>query len=441
MRDPAGKLEFHDKTVIRVLHRRSAADDWLHSQLAREWCSRGDMVAFELIDDLTIHAPRLPFVSQPSEWCDAQLFDAAKLTLALQEEAVASGFDMKDASAWNVIFDGCRPVFCDLLSFEKLTLKQWWAAGQFSRHFLLPLLLSRRRGFCGYESFLCWRDGVPEVSARAMLGPSRFLTRYWPLMARGSGIPEDATSRDQQPPAPAGAVLAFRKSLNGSLRWMLSGVDPASAPRRRTVWRDYVERRPHYTDADLQAKRQTIEQWLRSTMPSWVLDLGCNSGEFSRIALDTGASVVAVDLDHGAIERLYRAELPRLYPLLVRLDDLQGGRGWAGREHPGLSQRLHQHTDLVMILALIHHLAIGAAVPLSAIAGFAASCSRRWCVVEVLAPDDPQVRSLCDQRRRSTEDFSIDHQLQAFGSVGFTVRARVRLPSGYRELVLLEKSE
>jgi len=440
MRDPAAKLELRKDTVVRALRARPAPDHWLFSSVAQAWCKRGDLVPFEFIDETTLSAKRLPFVSQPTEWCDAQFFDAAKLTLSLQDEAVAAGFDMKDASAWNVLFDGCRPVFCDLLSFERLVLRPWWAAGQFSRHFVLPLLLSRRRGLLAHQSFLCWRDGVPEASARAMLGAGRFLTRYWPLMASGAS---EATVEPKSPREDAygeDARKNFRKSLNGSLRWMLSGVDPARAASRQTVWRDYVENRDHYSSADLQAKRETVARWLSVTSPSWVLDLGCNSGEFSRLALSQGASVIAADQDHGAIERLYAEALPGLYPLLAQLDDLQGGRGWAGREHAGLAQRLHQQTDLVLMLALIHHLAVGASVPLEEVARFASACSRRWCVVEVLADSDPQIQSLCRQRQRMIEDFGLEQQVRAFECAGFIVRERVALPSGHRALLLLEKS-
>lgn len=443
MRDPAARLEFQERTVVRRLHEPPADDHWLVSGLAREWCRRGDVVPFEFIGASTISAVRFPFVSLPTEWCDAQLFDAAKLTLSLQEEAVAARFDMKDASAWNVLFDGCRPVFCDLLSFESLALKPWWAAGQFSRHFVLPLLMSRERGLLGHQSFLCWRDGVPEGTARSMLGAGRFLTRYWPLMAQARGQETRASTRDASaPPAPAASMEAtqrFRSSLHGTLRWMLAGVDPARTPHRRSPWRDYVENRAHYTDADLQAKREVVARWLRATAPEWVLDLGCNSGEFSRMALEQGAAVIAADADPGAIERLYAAALPRLHPLLVNLDDLQGGRGWGGTEHPGLLQRLRQQSDLVLMLALVHHLAIAASVPLEEVARFAAVCSRRWCVVEVLDVTDSQVQSLCLQRRRAVEDFALEEQVQAFEGAGFAVRERARLPSGHRELLLLEK--
>lgn len=79
---------------------------------------------------------KLPFISYPSEWCFSQLKDAALLTLELQLLAVNHGFTLKDATAYNVQFVNGKPVFIDLLSFEKLReCRPWDAYGQFCSHF------------------------------------------------------------------------------------------------------------------------------------------------------------------------------------------------------------------------------------------------------------------------------------------------------------------
>ena len=158
MRDPEAGIRFESDIVVRDLYEPLPVDHFLHHELARRWVSSGKLIPFELRGTTQVVGRRLPFVSQPSEWTSAQLYMAARLTLDLQCAAVDHGFDLKDASAWNVIFDGTRPVFCDLLSFTSLAYRQWWAFGQFSRHFLLPLLASHRVGFRAGESFLVWRD-------------------------------------------------------------------------------------------------------------------------------------------------------------------------------------------------------------------------------------------------------------------------------------------
>ncbi len=440
MRDPDAAIEFAPDHVLRHTREPLPADHFLRSALAARWVGEGRLVPFELRDDRTVVAERLPFVTYPYEWSDAQLFEAARLTLQLQQEAVAAGFDLKDASAWNIVFSGARPMFCDLMSFEPLKSSRWWAAGQFARHFIVPLLLARRRGLPSGATFNAWRDGVPPEVARELLGPSRFLTRYWPLVAAGGSEPAvaaDAAKGGDEPST--GRIAAFRNRLHASLEWMLQGVRPR--PRAGAGWQTYEADRDHYTASSLDAKRELVGQWMRRVAPTWVADLGCNTGEFSRLALATGARVVAIDADHDSIQRLFLAtpDDTRLHAMVAPLDDLTGGRGWEGEEYPGLAQRAGGRFDLVLMLALIHHLAIAAAVLLPQVAALAARWTKRWLIVEFLGEEDPQLRLLCGQRRRQAADFGMERQRAAFEGAGFVVRAESRLPGASRALTLLEK--
>ncbi len=402
MRDPQASLTLGVDHVQRHLKDALPSNHFLYSELARSWVDRGDLVSFEILSPTDVSAQRLKFVTHPFEWCDSQLYSAARLTLRLEQEAVAAGFDLKDAAAWNVIFDGTRPVFCDLMSFQPLQDRKWWAAGQFVRHFILPLLLSHRRGLRAHHAFTMWRDGVPENVAREMLGASRFLSRYWPLMV--SSPTRDAHNDKSQSSVhdPDGeAIRRFRDSLLKGLDWMLEGVSPCPFRRgKATYWQDYAESRSHYEANTVALKRQQVAQWLTQLKPTWVLDLGCNAGEFSRIATSLGAQVIAVDADHGAMERVWASGDSCIHPVVAHLDDLSGGRGWEGQEHAGLANRLKQSADVTLMLALIHHLAVGASIPLQEIAKFAARCTRCWLILELISSDDVQLRSLCEQRMR-----------------------------------------
>ena len=160
------------------------------------------------------------------------------------------------------------------------------------------------------------------------------------------------------------------------------------------------------------------------------------------MAAEQGAHVVALDADHESIQHLYRTSTPHwhLYPVVAQLDDIGAGRGWAGVEHPGLAQRLHDRFDVVMMLALIHHLAIGASIPLSAVAAFAWACTRDWTIAELIDEADPQLVSLCAQRQRTSSEFSASRQRAAFVDAGFRVEAEVDLFPAKRTLVLLRKN-
>jgi hypothetical protein len=96
--------------------------------------------------------------------------------------------------------------------------------------------------------------------------------------------------------------------------------------------------------------------------------------------------------------------------------------------------------DLVMMLALVHHLAVGASIPLSEIARFVHQCSRGWALVELIDSDDPQMRLLCGQRRRDAAEFGLPAQREAFLRAGFAIDAEVALPGSSRSLALMRKS-
>lgn len=435
MRDPQARAVLQPGAVFRHLREDLPADHPLHSSHAQRWIEQGWLIPFEWDGPRRLTSPRVPFVSAPDEWCDLQFADAANLTLSLLESANEASCDLKDASAWNVVFDGCKPVFCDLTSIEPLTTHHWWAAGQFARHFILPLWLSAETDTPAGNIFRMCREGASPEFARGLLGWRRFLSRCWPLLVEQSNnaaAPETASAASPK-------TLTHRKHLVTSLRWMLESVTPQDT--MRTQWSRYTTEREHYSDAALARKKQLVDQWISHLHPACSLDLGCNTGEFTRIAVAHGSKVIAIDSDHGSVQTLYRdhPNSTLVHPVRAPLDDVRGGSGWAGREHAGLPERLCGQADLVMMLALIHHLTVGYAIPLEEIAKFAAGCTRRWLIIELIDPADPKLITLCAQRRRHPGEFTLARQRTALDEAGFVVRQEEALSPGHRILALLEK--
>lgn len=438
MRDPAGTISFTGDRVARALVEPALHHHFLRSKLASEWVERGDLVDFELVGDFSVYSRKISFVTHPTEWTPDQVYQAALLTLKLQREANASGWDLKDASAWNIVFDGLRPVFVDLLSFEPLEAKRWWAAGQFVRHFLLPLLLDKYGYLQPSQCFRLWRDGVPADFARRCLGWRRFGSRYWPLMTRSNGKlehPREVVSNDQE------QILDFRFGLDTTMAWMLSGLVPQPALQKDTVWGVYEDSREHYSAELLSYKRDVISTWLKKIRPAWVLDVGCNAGEFSEIAVSVGARVVCWDSDQQALTKLCRKqrENHRFFPLLSPIDNVSGGLGWMGEEFPSFSSRLKKQFDVVMLLAIIHHLAIANGVPLKKIFDLARYSSRSMVVAELLSENDVRVLQLCRQHKRTPSDFALLNQYRAAEECGLKRIESMRLRAdSTRELALFE---
>lgn len=437
MRDPSGRVDLSGDRVTRVLYDGLPAGHFLESPIAKDLLKSAALVPYEIsADRRTIYASKVPFVTYPYEWCNEQLRDAADLTLTISEAVLDAGFELKDASAWNIIFDGVRPIFCDHLSFEQIRGRQWWAFAQFVRHFVLPLTLARFRKLGARESFKLNRDGLTPEQAKDLMGLRRFATRFWPLMLTGKA--GAGSKLDKK--TPVSAEGSFHRNLYALLRWFLKG---ASAKDAKSTWGDYTQERAHYTDAASDFKRKLVGHWLVQCAPEWVIDFGCNTGEFSNLALEAGARVIAIDLDHEAIQKLYRQLKVKgvpVYPVVANLDDLSGGRGWAGREFPGLVMRLTGSSDVAMMLALVHHLAISASVPYSEIAKLAAQMTKKYVIVELLDASDPLVVLLAQQRDRSPAEFGIEKQKEAFLSL-FEMIDEQPVPGSQRVLCLMKKRD
>jgi len=438
MRDPAGHLQPQgDDQLLRRLSTPAESLPFLMSARAQQLVEQNRLVAFEMLDSDTMLVPRIPFVTAPFEWCDAQLRDAAALTLDIAEAAWVEGYELKDASAWNVLFQGTRPVFCDHLSFRPIRRRQWWAFGQFLRHFSFPLAVAQATGLPAARLFRMSRDGLAAHEARELLGVRRFGTRIWPMLRSSSQIaapltpPSEAVQRSQ-------TDTPFHPHVYRYARWSLASGKPAKPSAG--PWLDYTTSRRHYSAESLGAKSATVTQWLQATRPSWVLDIGANTGEFSRLAASLGSQVISLEQDEDCVSKLYQCAegTASIYPVLSNLADLCGGGGWLGTEHPGLYDRLKNQAQMVMALAVIHHLAISESIPLDRIVDFVAEVSTEHAIIEFIPEHDPMVQRLSAQRERSALDFSLNAQRAAFGR-RFEVLDSRQLEDTGRSLVLMRR--
>jgi ribosomal protein L11 methylase PrmA len=154
---------------------------------------------------------------------------------------------------------------------------------------------------------------------------------------------------------------------------------------------------------------------LQRIAPGTVWDLGANTGEYSRVAADTGARVIALDFGVGAVERhfqrLVREGDERVLPLVMDLGDPSPACGWNLRERYSLIERGPADTAL----ALVHHLAIGRNVPLDLIADGLAGFARRL-IIEFVPKDDPLTERLLAARRDVFPTYQQEGFERAFAS-------------------------
>jgi SAM-dependent methyltransferase len=321
---------------------------------------------------------------------------------------------LKDATPYNILFRGPRPVFVDILSIEHRDAGDpvWLPYAQFIRTFILPLLASRHFGLSPGRSLLTCRDGLEPEDIYRLLSPlQRLLPGFLSLvtlpvfLGRFHKNNEAALYRKRLLPAPEKAEFILRAILRG-LQRKLDSVAPKAT---HSAWSGYMEMDDGYSKEQLAIKEQFVRQCLEDFAPKSVLDVGCNTGHFSLLAARTGARVVAIDYDAAVVGQVWRKAKAAgldVLPLVVDLTRPTPGVGWENREWPSFLGRACGAFGAVFMLAVIHHMCVNERVPLQHIADLAAQLTSDLLVIELIAPEDAMFRRLARGREGLYQDFN-----------------------------------
>jgi SAM-dependent methyltransferase len=444
-RDPESRVFYAGDDVFRALSPDGLSD--FEALQATGLLDDRRVVRTERADgvsagDLLVHAPaavlrheRIPFVSYPYEWSFSMLKDAAMLQLDLLLEALGHDMVLKDSTPYNVQFKGARPTFVDVGSFERLREGEPWVGyRQFCMLYLYPLLLQSAKGV----PFQPWlRGSIDGITPTQMRGLMSFRDRFRKgvfvnvflhakLEARYADKPEQVKQEVKR---------VFKKELFvANVSKMRKLVQRLEWSPPEGVWTAYGERNS-YTDADARRKDEFVREVAKSRDWKLVWDIGCNNGRYSRIAAEGAQTVVAVDADQGPVELLYRdlrdEGNEQILPLTMNLADPSPGLGWRGLERKAMPER--GKPDLVLALALVHHVAISANVPVREFIDWLRSLGSEL-VIEFPTREDPMVKQLLAPKR---EGLHPDYELGFFERTlkdAFVVERSERLESGTRVL-------
>jgi len=340
---------------------------------------------------------------------------------------------LKDASAYNIQFHRGRPIWIDTLSFEQYRPGEPWIAyRQFCEHFLAPLLLMARVHADVGRLLREYLDGVPlDVAVRILGWRAAFSSTALVHVRLHARSIRKFSGRDA--PAPGGQARVGLKGLEALIENLTRAIRSLDWRPSGTEWADYSTTHG-YAPESLEAKRRIVQHLLAQAQPRTVWDLGANTGEFSRLAAATGAAAIALDADPGAVERNYRRVVSDreagILPLVQDLSNPSPRLGWGLAERLSLVQR--GPADVVLALALLHHLAITHNLPFDLIAGFLAKLGRQL-IIEFVPKDDPQLGLLLRSRDDIFTQYTREAFERAFGQ-WFSIRSGEPLPGSGRIL-------
>ena len=445
-RDPSGFLFSRGGVLYRQINRAYEQEyaQLIESGLYEKLVKAGLLIPHTEVDQppaedaapyKIIQPERAPFISYPYEWSFGQLKAAALATLSIQRRALKVGMSLKDASAYNVQFVRGKATLIDTLSFEIYKEGQPWIAyRQFCQHFLAPLALMALKDIRLNQLLRVYIDGVPlDLASQLLPWNTRFNIGLLTHIHLHAGAQKKYAGQEV-------------KSRSGSMsRQALTGlIDSLDATVRKlewkpggTEWGNYYDI-TNYSDAAFEHKKQLVAEWVKQVHPALVWDLGANTGVFSRVAGSQGPFVVSFDIDPAAVEQNYRQakseKIENLLPLLLDLTNPSPSLGWANRERDSFGSR--GPANLVLALAVIHHLAISNNVPLPQLADFFAETGE-WLVIEFVPKSDSQVQKLLASREDIFPDYTREGFEAAF-QTRFTIHSAVNVHESERVLYLME---
>lgn len=449
-RDPSGFLFLHNNAICRQVngnykeHYYFLMNSGLYETLVKsellipheETAAEAPLPSLAFI---IIKPEPLKFISYPYEWCFSQLKDAALTTLKIQKTSLEYEMTLKDASAYNIQFRNGHPVMIDTLSFEKYNEGDLWVAyRQFCQHFLAPLALMSRKDVRLNQLLRIYLDGIPLDLASSLLPLStRFsfsLLSHIHLHAKSQKFYSDKrNAKVLAKKMSRFSFLALIDNLESTVRamkWEASG----------TEWANYYDENNNYSTVSLRHKKQLVDEFLSALNPETVWDLGANTGIFSRSENVMSRQIIAFDIDPAAVERNYlhctETKEKNILPLVLDLTNPGPAIGWENNERMSWMER--GPADVVMALALIHHLAISNNVPLRKIAELFHKICRHGLIVEFVPKSDSQVQKLLATRKDIFTGYTQGIFEETMGSF-FIIEKSAPVKHSERTLYLMRK--
>lgn len=456
--DPNGRV-FHWKgMILRGIDKESASffKELIESDFFRKLCSERKIVATTtapyalhpfklLLQHEKIHPP-----TYCTEWPSLMLKDAAILTLDIAIELARHNLTLQDAYPWNIYFNGATPEFIDIGSIvpqDKIFI--WKAYDQFLHFFLYPLYLHS----CGKNKVarLMLSDYLSGISdedflklmplSHKILNPALLFRATLPFTLNKliRAISPSWDKKAQK--SAAGAKSSFDASslsqnFLSALRREVEGIKVHE--KKRSNWSRYYEERFKAENEETEPglKIKVISGILDKCRPSTLLDAGCNTGRFSILAAEKGSEVISFDKDECSLNQLYseaKSKDLKITPLAIDIINPTPAFGWCSKQFPPAAIRLR--CDMVLCLALIHHLIFRQWQNFERIAETLDCLSKRWAAVEFIPVNDDFIKLYWEKR---FSFYTLDNLTTALERKFPSITVLESFPSG-RKILLCEK--
>jgi len=444
-RDPTGSVYRVEDKILRGIHSEFQGyySDLLQNPTVQNMLGK-EIVATRPADQalpgyaLTLEHQRITPANYCFEWPTPMLRDAALATIEICLRLNASGAILKDATPWNILYDGTRPVLVDFTSIMPQENDLLWVAyDQFCRLFLFPLLVAASNsGRVSRALLLDSANGITDSEVVKFLPAFAWLKRPWLFnrlylprfvisMLRKTGQDKDLSRFKQNTPLTPQARAAFFTTLQ-------KDVASLQIATGQSKWSQYYQDINTFLHPDQFHQKQTVvTQILAQHRPKTVVDIGCNQGGYAILAAKAGAHVTAFDTDEDSVSLLYQLAQQQnldILPLVMDVLTPSPQGGWRASEYPSAPQRFR--AEMAFALALTHHLAITQVQTFDRITQTLSDYADKWLLTEFVPLSDPRSQELLVTNRRDMSWYSLDAFLASLQRVFPKVETFPSEPAG-----------
>ncbi len=442
-RDPSGYIYYADNKVMRHIN-PCYFDEYnylMNSGLYQELVDNKLLVSHKEIDNkkdyIAIEVEKIPYISYPYEWCFDELKDAALLTLKINKIAMKYGMILKDSSCYNVQFLNGKAIFIDTLSFMFYKDNTPWEAyGQFSRHFIAPLVLMKYVDIRMNGLLKEYIDGIPLDLCSNILGKKGGFISYIHVKLQNKSIIKHNYDGHND----IKRVEIKKQSILNMFDMIEKQIDKLKLKAYETEWMNYYEV-TNYEKEALLDKEKIIKDFCNEitiNKNDIVFDLGANDGRFSKLVYDqVGGNVISFDIDSNSIEKNYNDIKDKnisILPLLMDINNPSSGIGFANRERNSFMDR--GNASLTLVLAFLHHMVISNNLSFEMVGEFLSNITN-YLIIEFVPKDDSQVEVLLKTRRDIFDYYDIDTFKKVFSKY-FKIIEEKQIKNSKRTLFLME---
>jgi SAM-dependent methyltransferase len=388
---------------------------------------------------------QIEFQSYPFEWSYTQWRKAIIAYLSINQIALNYGMILKDATPYNFYLEGGKAILLDTSSFSFFNGGEPWIAyRQFCAEFLSPLALMHYNG-------QKW-SRITKTHLRGL--PLNFISKQLPLKswfntaallhihlhskyANAEGATAESKLKLNQEVKKEGFSIEKLQSL---MSMLLHTVTKWKKPYQyEKHWSEYYEQ-DIVSEKYLVHKEEIVKKWLEQIQPLSVVDLGANTGRFSFLAAPYTKRVIGLESDDICVDIMERQikkhKLTHVNVLMQELAETSPNLGVIEKEVPSIFTRAK--SEMVMALAVEHHLHITNLISLSQIAEMFSLFSSKFLITEFIPANDSKVQLLIKNRNKDLSGYTINTYKTALEKY-FKIIEETKLADSGRTLILLQK--